>query len=298
MDEKIINNDQTQVVSEVKNDKVAASEIPSTESEIRGADEGAKPLDSPPPADVDSGESGLKQGEASVASEPSSEILASKAPDVADMKQIVQESVAEFWATLEPKLKSLWPDPPEQPAVDVAQIVRQSTTALGQTLRPELERVSSVPDQVNKSLNGFISAILDRVEDPRGRFAFNVQRSLLRGLLSLYDLLQDLEGNDGKALSDAEHRVNYRTIRTQLLQLLAVNDVKSFAPEAGTKVDAQYHRVLEVVPTGEPGEDNCIANCIRDGFTFGSTVLRPVEVTVKKYSAKAAFANASASDEG
>jgi molecular chaperone GrpE (heat shock protein) len=146
-------------------------------------------------------------------------------------------------------------------------------------------------------LNGVFSKIFDRIEDPQGRFAFNLQRSLLKGLLSIYDLLQDLEGNTEKELSDKEHRANYGTIRMQMFQLFAFNDIKPIIPEAGAKMDAQFHRAVEVVLTGEPEEDNCIEKCIRDGFIYGSIVLRPAEVIVRKYSTEAVLTNDSTVDE-
>jgi molecular chaperone GrpE (heat shock protein) len=193
---------------------------------------------------------------------------------------------AEFWSTLEPNLKQILTKVSQQLQEQVNNMIRQYTAELSQQLKTGFEHISSMPDQVNKSLNGFTSAVLDRVEDPRGRVAFNFQKSILRGLLSLYDLLQDLEKNREKVLNHEEHLANYNAIRTQLVQLLDFNDVKSLTPEPGTELNAQYHRALGVVPTDNPQENNCIESCIRDGFSYGSMVLRPAEVIVKKYSAE------------
>ena len=80
-------------------------------------------------------------------------------------------------------------------------------------------------------------------------------------------------------------------------QVFEFNDIKPVIPAVDAKMDAQYHRAVEVVATGEPEEDNCIERCFRDGFIYGSIVLRPAEVTVKKYSAEAEVINNATNDE-
>jgi len=283
MEQGTTNEEKKQTVCKAENEKVEEVEksgIQSSESKVNG--EGAEVEGEPQADDVDTCEEEPELGEQKLVIEP---------PSAEDIKQIVHEAVYEFWSeTLEPNLRSLLDEPSKQPTADVEQIeqiVRESTTELGQTLKPDFERVLGVPDKVDRALNGVFSKIFDRIEDPQGRFAFNLQRNLLKGLLSIYDLLQDLEGNTERELSDKEHRANYGTIRTQMLQLFVFNDIKPIIPEVSIKMDALYHRAVEVEATREQEEDNCIERCIRDGFIYGSIVLRPAEVTVKKYSPEA-----------
>jgi molecular chaperone GrpE (heat shock protein) len=277
MSEETTNEEQRQSATGAENAETvegAESRIPSGELAATAAEESLDALQDSPAVDTDSDEKSASN------KMPTSESLA-----VADVKQIFHESVSELWTTfLEPNLENLFQKSSEKSAVDPEQIARQSATQLRHTLKTDFDKVLSVPDQVDRSLSRVISTMLDRIEDPQGRFALNLQRSLLRGLLNIYDLVQDLEENVKKPLSDTQHWKNYSTIRTQMIQLFALNDIQPLTPEVGTEMNAQCHRAVEVVPTSEPAEDNCIAKRHRDGFTFGSIVLRPAEVTLKKYS--------------
>jgi len=81
---------------------------------------------------------------------------------------------------------------------------------------------------------------------------------------------------------DSPHLANYRNIREQLLQLLAMNGVTPIVSEVGALFSPQQHRVVRVIRTEEPVQDGCIDSVVRDGFMFASFVVRPTEVVVRK----------------
>jgi len=200
--------------------------------------------------------------------------------DDVDIKKTIQEAISISFESMLKILAEKWT---MQKNLDTEQVIKTYVNDLNHKLMAEFQKTSYLSEQINKSLNGFITAILDRIEDPRGRFALNLQKSLISGLLSFYDLLCDFENKDNAKLTAVEHQNNYRIIRNQLLQLLKLNNIEPINPEAETQIDVQCHRVLEVKNTTESDKDNSIANCIRTGFAFGSIILRPADVVVNKY---------------
>jgi molecular chaperone GrpE (heat shock protein) len=181
------------------------------------------------------------------------------------------------------------------PPVDVdgvaREAVRQTLGALGITAGGEssklreltgaVDTLSRLPPEFRTQLDAVFAAVLDRVEDKKGHFAFNRQRRLFLDLLSLHDMIRDLENGT----ADPSHHANYGNLLGQLVQLLALNDVTPIVCEVGTAFNPSQHRVVRVVQTEEGSLDGCIESVARDGFAYGSFVVRPAEVVVHKRSA-------------
>lgn len=150
----------------------------------------------------------------------------------------------------------------------------------------EIERqmaaLTRSPDDLKARLENMFAVLLEKLEDPKGLLVYNRQRRLFLDILSLHDLILDLEVGAKANDSDAQHWTNYKNVREQLLQVLATNGVTAIVSEVGVAFSPQQQRVVRVVPTDESTQDGCIESIVRDGFVFGPFVLRPTEVVVRK----------------
>jgi len=184
---------------------------------------------------------------------------------------------------------------PAGATVDVGRIIEATVTrvlsSLGitpeaaQQQRADLEKIvaplARAPDEIKARLDSVCSMLVERLEDPKGLVLYNLQRRLFLDLLALRDLISDLElgaaGDDG-----SPHLANYRNLNEQLVQLLAMNGVTPIVAAIGAQFSAQQHRVVRVVQTDDLDQDGCIDSIVRQGFGYGSFVVRPTEVVVRK----------------
>lgn len=150
----------------------------------------------------------------------------------------------------------------------------------------EIERQMAVltrsPDDLKNRLENMFAVLLEKLEDPKGLLVYNRQRRLFLDILSLHDLILDLEVSAKANDSDSQHWTNYKNVREQLLQVLATNGVTPIVSEVGAAFSPQQQRVVRVVRTEESMQDGCIESIVRDGFVFGPFVVRPAEVVVRK----------------
>lgn len=174
----------------------------------------------------------------------------------------------------------------------VRETVAQTLATLGITSdtgvrQPWLEmekligQIARSPDDIKSKLESLFAVLLERLEDPKGVVGYNRQKRFFMDLLSLYDLMRELEDSIEAAGADV-HRANYRNLKEHLLQLLALNGVTPVVAQIGSPFSPQQHRVIKVVQTDDSSQDGCIDSIVRDGFAFGPFTLRPTEVVVKK----------------
>jgi len=138
------------------------------------------------------------------------------------------------------------------------------------------KQVSLLPPQV-RNLAAKVDGLSTSIVEPR-------IRSLLAGLLGLYDLIdQVLRTLPNAEVSPAEHQRNYEVLKTQVGLLLDANGLYQIAA-AGT-FDPQVHRALESVPVDDPAKAGGILEVVRPGFRTDQAVLRYAEVTVGRFTA-------------
>lgn len=102
------------------------------------------------------------------------------------------------------------------------------------------------------------------------------QKPLLKGLVLLYDTMKrSLDG-----ISDAAGREAVELHLEEILELLHRHDVERIS-ETPLRFDRTLQQALGTQPAETPEEDQTIARVVRDGFRWGSQVLRPQEVVIK-----------------
>ena len=137
-------------------------------------------------------------------------------------------------------------------------------------IRGTLERFEQTESASKEAFN---SLYAEMEEYKRGVF-FELERSMLQDLLLFQDTLKWSLSNT----TDLEH---VQPIYDDFLDLLARYEVAPF-PEL-TTFDSKLHRVLQVLPTEKPEEDNHIASVIRQGFYRRDTVLRIEDVVIYQF---------------
>jgi len=102
------------------------------------------------------------------------------------------------------------------------------------------------------------------------------QKPLLKGLVLLYDTMRrSLAGMpDGAARETVELHVE------ELVELLHRHDVERMA-ETPVRFDRSTQQALGTEPAATPEEDQTVARVVRDGFRWGTQVLRPQEVVIR-----------------
>lgn len=102
------------------------------------------------------------------------------------------------------------------------------------------------------------------------------QKPLLKGLVLLYDTMKrSLAGiADGPVKEAIELHVE------ELIELLHRHDVERM-PDVQGRFDRNSQQALGTEPAATPEEDQTVARVVRDGFKWGTQVLRPQEVVIK-----------------
>jgi molecular chaperone GrpE (heat shock protein) len=136
--------------------------------------------------------------------------------------------------------------------------------------------------EVKLQLQSFYNKIIDRLEDPKGRYTYKLQSSFLKGLIGIYDFLQELERIPWQP-GEGVHLKNYKALGTQLLQVFLMHDLEPVIPAPGESFNPRIHRAAGIDATPITGEDGLVSGCMRPGFVFRDVVVRPADVKIKKY---------------
>ena len=150
--------------------------------------------------------------------------------------------------------------------------------ALQSSVSEIVERIAVFPRTL-RNIGQKVDSMAHNISEPR-------YRDILNGLLSLYDLIGQLaksaetlsEGDD----SEGRHIKNYRTIRTQIFQMLTSNGFTEI--EAVGNFDPELHCAVESVSVSDEEKHNVILEVVRSGFKTESHILRYADVKVGKYS--------------
>ncbi len=143
-------------------------------------------------------------------------------------------------------------------------------------------------------------ALHDELNHCKDDYLFdNHQRPLLMELISAYDTTAELEtqtrtlrehfvskvSSDEMDASGLSHiPENLGNLSAHLLEVLSRHDVEK-APPTEPRLDKRLQRVVRVIPTSDPGEDQLIVEELRPGFVRRDRVLRPANVVIKKHEA-------------
>ena len=195
--------------------------------------------------------------------------------------------------TLDAVLNDILPPAPNNHTDEAVQVaVRQTLATLGITSELAVEQrwlkmeslinhFARTPDEIKNTLENLFGVLLERLEDPKGVVGYNRQKRFFLDLLSLHDLMQELEDRSEETGTDV-HRSNYRNLKEHLLQLLVLNGVTPVGAQVGAPFNPQAHRVIKITHTEDASQDSYIDSIVREGFAFGSFTLRPTEVVVRK----------------
>lgn len=139
--------------------------------------------------------------------------------------------------------------------------------------------LSSLADQLS-FLPKQIRNIAGKIDDVSTAIADSNYRSLLLGIVSIYDLAEQML----RTLSASDQGEGHRclaTVTLQLRQILESNGLIRIVTEG--QFDPKRHRAIESFACETPEKNDTIKEEVRPGFLDGSKVLRFAEVTVWKY---------------
>jgi molecular chaperone GrpE len=153
------------------------------------------------------------------------------------------------------------------------------------SIRERLDQVEASLEQLSQQasfLPGQIRLLAGKVEGMATSLSEPRYRSVLHGLLGIYDLLdQILRTLPAQDVEPQDHQRNYEVLRTQLRQILEANGLMEI-PAAGA-FDPELHRALKRVPTPNPSQAGQVLEVVRPGFRTEQAILRFAEVTVGAY---------------
>ncbi len=134
------------------------------------------------------------------------------------------------------------------------------------------DQLSFLPKQIRN--------IAGKIDDVSTAIADSNYRSLLLGIVSIYDLAEQML----RTLSASDQGEGHRclaTVTLQLRQILESNGLVRIVTEG--QFDPKRHRAIESFACETPEKNDTIKEEVRPGFLDGSKVLRFAEVTVWKY---------------
>lgn len=149
--------------------------------------------------------------------------------------------------------------------------------ALGPAVEALSKQVSLIPPQV-RNVASKVEGLNASISEPR-------LRSLLQGMVAIFDLVNNLcraeiPQSADPALAELAAR-NYRTIRTQLLQLFESNGLRLIDPQGD--FDPKEHQAIKQVTCDDERGHGKVIEVIRPGFRTEQAVLRYAEVTVGRF---------------
>lgn len=108
-------------------------------------------------------------------------------------------------------------------------------------------------------------------------------RPLYIDLILLIDRMNTIYNDKLDSGSQNPELVNIlQTLSHEVLEILYRRGVELIVTTSPV-FDPKVQKVVEVIPTHNPAEDNTVVHMVRHGFKYKDVVLRPEEVVIKKY---------------
>ncbi|SEN63328.1 nucleotide exchange factor GrpE [Lihuaxuella thermophila] len=108
-------------------------------------------------------------------------------------------------------------------------------------------------------------------------------RPLYIDLILLIDRMNTIYNDKLDSGSQNPELVNIlQTLSHEVLEILYRRGVELIVTTSPV-FDPKVQKVVEVIPTQNPAEDNTVVHMVRHGFKYKDVVLRPEEVVIKKY---------------
>ncbi len=192
---------------------------------------------------------------------------------------------------------------------DGEQMLEKISHALREGIEPKLKNLESLLEQQKNKENSnqqLFDAMHKEMRDYKEIFLFEaLQKPIIRDMLLLYDDLSAIEAQSrrfrkalarreqegGVSAVDSETKeffenqlMNLENLKHLFVEIFDRLQVTQIRTEPGP-LDKQLQKVLKVVPTDKQDEDNLVERKLRPGFYWRDRVLRPEEVTVKRYQA-------------
>jgi molecular chaperone GrpE (heat shock protein) len=118
------------------------------------------------------------------------------------------------------------------------------------------------------------------LQDAKLAQSLEATRPLLLDLLLLFDRV-DLASRSSKSADEASALGSFRE---ELLEILYRRDVRTFM-SASNRYDRETQQVVGVVDTSEADEHQLVERIVRAGFRWGTRILRPEDVVIRRYRA-------------
>ncbi|MCP4217870.1 MAG: hypothetical protein GY765_24725, partial [bacterium] len=87
----------------------------------------------------------------------------------------------------------------------------------------------ALQEYVHMEMKGLVQSlfnkIVDRLEDPAGRYGYKTQASFIKGMIGIYDHIGELERCPWSE-SEQQHAKNYTAIRRQLFQVFLMHELE------------------------------------------------------------------------
>lgn len=210
-----------------------------------------------------------------------------------DQARPTEESVPATTEATQAALPGLEPETPAPPAEPIAPAAPEA--AEEPSPEPEPPGVADDPglrlEAVEEALVGVqehlrtVSESLREVNRQNRGLATSIGeprvRSVLSGLVSFFDLLDQPLRRIADGAEPAERYRDFPLLRVQLLQLFRDQGLEPI--DGLGAFDPACHRAIERVPTADPALDGQLAELIRPGFRTADAALRYAEVRVYGY---------------
>lgn len=147
-------------------------------------------------------------------------------------------------------------------------------------IRNALFQKSSLTQQLFDALHAELKGYRD------GALIEGLQKPLILDVIGIYDEMSRLHGQMERETSSLANRPDYLKtldhLQHHVLEILARVGVTKHELLTG-KFDKTLQRATSREETENPEEDGCVARSLKPGFEWRERILRPEEVTVKKW---------------
>lgn len=166
--------------------------------------------------------------------------------------------------------------------------VEQAHKILGR-LQADLRSVAEAYQRVSKDSKRKDQAydqLYEELRQYKDDFLLNAQKPLFRDVILIYDgiarTIAAFEGREGDTLPKEDVLTALKHMRDEVLEVLYRRDVERVEEEP-TKLNIDIQKPVRRLDTDDPTQDREVVQVLRDGFRLRGTILRPQEVTVKRY---------------
>jgi len=167
------------------------------------------------------------------------------------------------------------PEPEDKP--DPLNEVFSAIQTFDEKLEKHLRQTSSFSKDAFDNL-------YEEMRQYKDNFLLSAQRPLLNEIMMLYDSVNKL-----KKIYETSETIDVKSLLGNLEGLVVETEEilarREILPiyESGEKLNRDNQKAIKTVPTDNPDEDMLIIERNKTGFTFGESIFRREEVTVRKY---------------